>query len=64
MGWSAHVKEVHGIPTWLLVDHHPVVREVIARVLKGSGAQVRLPEALEALGQKRPDVVLSEIEVR
>jgi CheY-like chemotaxis protein len=51
----------------LLVDDHPVVRQVITRVLEESGASVTavpgVPEALEALGRERPNVVLSDIEM-
>jgi DNA-binding NtrC family response regulator len=44
----------------LLVEDHPVVREVIDRLLVGFGARVTavagVPEALEALPRARPNV--------
>jgi len=51
----------------LLVDDHPAVRQVLTRVLEDWGAEVTavpgVPEALEALGRERPNVVLSDIEM-
>jgi len=51
----------------LVVDDHPVVREVLTMVLEDWGARVTavpgVPEALEALGRERPNVVLSDIQM-
>ena len=51
----------------LVVDDHPVVREVIAELLQDFGASVTavpgVPEALESLERVRPNVVLSDIEM-
>lgn len=51
----------------LLVEDHAVAREVIGRLLVDYGAAVTatagVAEALEAFGRKRPDVVLSDIEM-
>jgi len=51
----------------LVVDDHPVVREVITELLKDFGARVTavpgVPEALESLERERPNVVLSDIEM-
>jgi len=51
----------------LVVEDHAVVREVITLLLEDSGARVTavpgVPEALEALGRERPNVVLSDIEM-
>jgi CheY-like chemotaxis protein len=51
----------------LLVDDHPVVRQVLTMVLEDRGAKVTavpgVPEALEALGRERPNVVLSDIQM-
>ena len=51
----------------LLIDDHPVVRQVITRLLEEWGASVTavpgVPEALEALGRERPSVVLSDIQM-
>ena len=51
----------------LVVDDHPVVRQALTMVLEEWGAQVTavpgVPEALEALGRERPNVVLSDIEM-
>jgi len=51
----------------LLVEDHPIVREVISQLLAVSGAAVTaaagVPEALEAFERERPDVVLSDIEL-
>ena len=51
----------------LLIDDHPVVRQVIARLLEEWGAKVTavpgVPEAFEALGRERPSVVLSDIQM-
>jgi len=51
----------------LVVDDHAVVREVITLLLEDSGARVTavpgVPEALEALGRERPNVMLSDIEM-
>jgi CheY-like chemotaxis protein len=51
----------------LVVDDHPVVREVIAELLEDFGARVTavpgVPEALESLERERPNVVLSDIEM-
>jgi CheY-like chemotaxis protein len=51
----------------LVVDDHPVVREVIAELLEDFGARViavpGVPEALESLERERPNVVLSDIEM-
>jgi CheY-like chemotaxis protein len=51
----------------LLIDDHPVVRQVITRLLQEWGAKVTavpgVSEALEALGRERPSVVLSDIEM-
>lgn len=51
----------------LVVDDHPVVREVIAELLEDFGATVTavpgVPEALESLERERPNVVLSDIEM-
>lgn len=49
----------------LLVDDHPVVRQVITRLLEERGVKVMAvtgaSEALEALERERPSVVLSDI---
>ena len=49
----------------LLMEDHSAVREVVTRLLETFGAKVTavpsVPEALEALGRERPDVVLSSI---
>ena len=49
----------------LLMEDHSAVREVITGLLETSGARVTavpgVPEALEALGRERPNVVLSSI---
>ena len=49
----------------LLMEDHPVVREVVTQLLETSGARVTavpgVPEALEALGRERPNVVLSNM---
>ena len=49
----------------LLVDDHPVVREVIARLLEVHGARVTAvpgaPESFEAFRREIPDVLLSNI---
>src|SRR5688572_8931395 len=49
----------------LLVDDHPVVREVIARLLEEHGARVTAvpgaPETFEAFRREIPDVLLSNI---
>jgi CheY-like chemotaxis protein len=51
----------------LVVDDHPVVREVITELLEDLGASViavpGVPEALESLERERPNVVLSDIEM-
>jgi CheY-like chemotaxis protein len=51
----------------LVVDDHPVVREVITELLEDFGARViavpGVPEALESLERERPNVVLSDIEM-
>ncbi|HKZ07867.1 MAG TPA: response regulator [Methylomirabilota bacterium] len=51
----------------LLVEDHPVVREVISRLLAEYGAEVTatagVAEALIAFERRRPDVVLSDIEM-
>lgn len=51
----------------LVVDDHPVVREVIAELLEDFGARVTavsgVPEALESLERERPNVMLSDIEM-
>jgi CheY-like chemotaxis protein len=51
----------------LLVEDHAVAREVIGRLLVDYGAAVTatagVAEALEAFGRKRPNVVLSDIEM-
>jgi CheY-like chemotaxis protein len=51
----------------LLVDDHPVVRQAVAMMLEDSGVTVTavpgVPEALEALGRERPNVVLSDIQM-
>jgi CheY-like chemotaxis protein len=51
----------------LVVEDHAVVREVITLLLEDSGARVTavpgVPEALEALGRERPNVMLSDIEM-
>jgi len=51
----------------LLIDDHPVVRKVIARLLEDWGARVTavpgVSEALEAFGRERPSVVLSDIQM-
>ena len=51
----------------LVVDDHPVVREVITELLEDFGASViavpGVPEALESLERERPNVVLSDIEM-
>ncbi len=51
----------------LLVEDHPVVREVIDRLLVGFGARVTavagVPEALEALPRARPNVLVSDIDM-
>ena len=51
----------------LVVEDHAVVREVITLLLEDSVARVTavpgVPEALEALGRERPNVVLSDIEM-
>jgi CheY-like chemotaxis protein len=51
----------------LVVDDHPVVREVIAELLKDFGASVTavpgVPEALESLERERPTVMLADIEL-
>jgi CheY-like chemotaxis protein len=51
----------------LLIDDHPVVRQVITRLLEGWGASVTavpgVAEALEAFGRERPSVVLSDIQM-
>jgi CheY-like chemotaxis protein len=51
----------------LVVDDHPVMREVIAELLQDFGARVTavpgVPEALESLERERPNVVLSDIEM-
>jgi CheY-like chemotaxis protein len=51
----------------LLVDDHPVVRQALTMVLEDWGAEVTavpgVPEALEALGRERPNVVLSDIQM-
>ena len=51
----------------LLIDDHPVVRDVITRLLVRWGARVTavsgVAEALEALGRERPTVVLSDIQM-
>jgi CheY-like chemotaxis protein len=56
--------ELQGVRV-LLMENHSVVREVISRLLETFGAKViavpGVPEALEALGRERPNVVLSSI---
>ena len=51
----------------LVVDDHPVVRHAITLLLEDWGAKVTavpgVPEALEALGRERPNVVLSDIQM-
>jgi CheY-like chemotaxis protein len=51
----------------LLVDDHAVVRHAITLLLEDWGAKVTavpgVPEALEALGRERPNVVLSDIQM-
>jgi len=51
----------------LLVEDHPVVREVLSQLLVEFGASVTgaagVAEALEAFERERPDVVLSDIEM-
>ena len=51
----------------LVVDDHPVVREVITRLLEDCGARVTavpgVPQALEAFGRELPTVVLADIEM-
>jgi len=51
----------------LVVDDQAAVREVIALLLEDSGARVTavpgVPEALEALGRERPNVMLSDIQM-
>lgn len=51
----------------LVVEDHAVVREVITLLLEDSGARVTavpgVPEALEALGRERPNVMVSDIEM-
>lgn len=51
----------------LLIDDHPVVRQVITRLLEEWGAKVTAvpgaSEALEALGREQPSVVLSDIQM-
>jgi CheY-like chemotaxis protein len=51
----------------LLVEDHPVVRDVISRLLVDFGAGVtataEVAEALEAFERERPDVVLSDIDM-
>ncbi len=51
----------------LLVDDHAVVRHAITRLLEDWGAKVTavpgVPEALDALGRERPNVVLSDIQM-
>jgi CheY-like chemotaxis protein len=51
----------------LVVDDHPVVRQVITLLLEDSGAKVTavpgVPEALEALERERPNVMLSDIQM-
>jgi CheY-like chemotaxis protein len=51
----------------LVVDDHPVVREVIAELLEDFGARVTavsgVPEAIESLERERPNVMLSDIEM-
>jgi CheY-like chemotaxis protein len=51
----------------LLVDDHAVVRRAITLLLEDWGAKVTtvpgVPEALEALGRERPNVVLSDIQM-
>ena len=51
----------------LVVDDHAVVRHAITLLLEDWGAKVTavpgVPEALEALGRERPNVVLSDIQM-
>ena len=51
----------------LVVDDHAVVRQAITLLLQDWGAKVTavpgVPEALEALGRERPNVVLSDIQM-
>jgi CheY-like chemotaxis protein len=50
-----------------LVDDHAVVRQAITLLLEDWGAKVTavpgVPQALEALGRERPNVVLSDIQM-
>jgi len=49
----------------LLVDDEPDVRELLTTVIEGSGAEViavaSVQEAIEALNQRQPDVLVSDI---
>lgn len=51
----------------VLVEDHPVVRDVIDQLLVGFGARVTavpgVPEALEALPRARPNVLVSDIDM-
>ena len=56
--------ELRGVRV-LLMEDHAAVREVVTRLLESFGAKVTavpgVPEALDALGRERPNVVLSSI---
>src|SRR5436190_19946810 len=63
---ARHESALEGVRV-LLVDDHPVVRRALTMVLEEWGAKVTavpgVPEALEALGRERPNVVLSDIQM-
>lgn len=67
MGQSVRPEPVLDGVRVLVVEDHPIVREVITLLLEDFGARVTavpgVPEALEALQRERPNVVLSDIEM-